>query len=844
MSDNNIDTPHLSLSILVIHADPILGQQVRDTLLSYGYRNVMLLEKVRDALSVLRKQRVGALVCDTELDELDGWRVSRLVRSDALRCEASIPIIMTTSTWCERIAEVTAREYGINALVPMDDLDTLPAILLKHFQEVFTATKPRVLVVEDEEDTADLIKRILSNRFAVDIAEDGEEGLNVWREQRHDLVLLDVMLPKMEGPEVLREILAIKSNQPVVIMTAHAPVEQAEQLLIDGASDYIPKPFRAEQLRTVTEIALRRDDYMVSNQQFADRVRSLAEREAAYRDVSEMHKHLLNNLQTVVMELDSDLSITFLNEAWTRIFGYEVNSSLNNPFKQFLASQDGRKFRAIEGRFRSVLSGDKDYCELEVILLDTKQGQRWANLRVSRSSSFKNREGLTICLDDISRRKQAQEQLEFLAMHDSLTGLYNRNYFENVLQELSSEAQSSEGIHGLMYIDLDYFKVINDTFGHHRGDQVLKQVAEVINQQIRETDIFCRFGGDEFALLMQNLDSETLVDIAHKIKDEISGFVYTIGTQTINLGCSIGISILDGSAKDAEGYLIQADVALYVAKHRGRNNVHIYNPEDGESEELRRNVDWARKIRQALTQDRLLLHFQPIMHIASGEIVYHEALVRMLDDDDNIIMPGKFIAALESTGDMALLDRWVIKQAIRLLSKHSQLNKVAINLSAQAFKDENLVPIIRESLQESGVEGSMITFELTESASLVDLRGTQQVIDELHALGCSFAVDDFGSGFSSFAYLKELTADYIKLDGSFIRNLDTDNVDRALVRSIIDVVQTLGRKTVAEFVENQAILDFLKDNDVDFAQGYFIGKPVGIDEIKTLSPQKNTTQSS
>jgi len=831
MSDNNANNPHASLNILVVHSDPNLGRRIHATLSAVEYRNIILVNRARDALGVLRKQSMDALICDIDLDELDGWRISRLVRSGALRCKSTIPIIVTSSTWCERIAEVTAREYGINGLVAIENMQALPPLLSESFSKEFALAKPSLLVVEDEEDTADLILRILRQRFNIEIASDGELGLEAWTKRRHDLVLLDVMLPKLDGQGVLSGILNLKSNQPVVIMTAHAPVEQAEDLLIRGASDFISKPFRPEQLRTVAEVALRRDDYMVSNHQFAERVRSLAEREAAYREVSEVHKHLLNNLQTVVMELDEDLNITFLNEAWERVFGFEVSASLNYPFRHFLAGQDGRRLREIEGRFKSVLSGDKDHCELELILQDSKERQRWAQLRVSRSSSFNDEEGLTICLDDISRRKQAQEQLEFLAMHDSLTGLYNRNYFEVALNDLLKNIDVAPQVHGLIYIDLDYFKVINDTFGHHRGDQVLKRVAKIVNQQIRETDVFCRFGGDEFAIIMRDLDIETSVEIAEKIKDEISAFVFTIGKQTINLGCSIGISAIDGSAEDAEAYLVQADVALYVAKHRGRNSVHIYNPADGESDELRRNVDWARKIRQAMVDDRLILHFQPIMHIKTRRVVYHEALVRMLDDNNDIVMPGQFIAALESTGDMSLLDRWVIKQAILLLSLNPQLNKIAINLSAQAFRDENLVPVIRESLANAKIDGSMITFELTESASLLDLRATQKVIDELHHLGCSFAVDDFGSGFSSFAYLKELSADYIKLDGSFVRNLDTDNVDQALVRSIIDVVQTLGRKTVAEFVENEKILDFLHEHDVDYAQGYCIGKPVAVEDI-------------
>ncbi len=839
MTDNNSDNPYLKLNILVVQSESPLGERIRAILSAEGYVRVVAVETARGALSILRTQPIDVLICDIDLDELDGWRLSRLVRSGVLRCSATIPIIVTTSTWCERIAEVTAREYGISGLISIEDLDTLPSVLWDCLSAGFKVTKPQLLVVEDEEDTAELIRRILTVRFDVEIATDGQAGLNAWLARRHDLVLLDVMLPIMEGPEVLEGILSEKPNQPVVIMTAHAPVEQAEELLIRGAADFISKPFRPDQLRSVTEIALRRDDYLVSNDQFALRVRSLAEREAAFREVSEIHSHLLNNLQTVVMELDSELNITFVNEAWCRLMGFSSDESLNQPFKEFLADKDGRKYRSVEGRFKAVLAGERDTSELELRLQDSRQQEHWAQLRVSCYALDDQQPRLTICLDDITRRKQALEQLEHLAMHDSLTGLYNRHYFERLLQNLAKDAKRNHQVHGLIYMDLDYFKVINDTYGHHQGDDVLRQVAQVVETHIRSTDVFCRFGGDEFALILHNLESSTdnpsldksLLNIADLIKTAVSEHPFRIGNQAFHLGCSIGVSLIDGTAIEADGYLMQADIALYVAKHRGRNLVHMYNPEDRESEELRMNVDWSRQIRQAMLEDRLVLYFQPIIEIANNTVAYYEALIRMRDIDDQIIMPGKFIAALESTGEMGLLDRWVIKRAIAMLSEYPQLSNIAINLSAQAFRDDNLVPIIRESLEANQVNGSSITFELTESASLFDIKVTRRVIKELHQLGCSFAIDDFGSGFSSFAYLKELPADYIKLDGSFIRNLHQDKVDQALVRSIIEVIHTLGRKTVAEFVENQEILDFLADNGVHYAQGYHIGKPVPVTEL-------------
>lgn len=291
---------------------------------------------------------------------------------------------------------------------------------------------------------------------------------------------------------------------------------------------------------------------------------------------------------------------------------------------------------------------------------------------------------------------------------------------------------------------------------------------------------------------------------------------------------------------------MRADIALYVAKGRGRNLIHQYDPADNESEELRRCINVSQKIRKAIIEDRMLLYFQPIFDIKKDEISYYEALIRLKDIDGNIVGPIEFIPALEASGEMHLLDRWIIKLATNTLKNYPELKHIAINLSAQAFKDERLVPSILESLKDTGVNPSRITFELTESASLFNLSITQRVIAELHKLGCSFSVDDFGSGFSSFSYLKDLPADYIKLDGSFIKNLHKDMVDQTLVRSIIQVIQALGKKAVAEYVENQEILEILKEMGIDFVQGYHIGRPAPVDQLfprKTLDDQELLTAS-
>lgn len=822
----------MNVQVLVICRDGEMLTRIEKLLNEAGYTGIAKAQSAKAALSFIRKQHVDMVVTTLDLGDLDGWRLSRLIRCGALNCPATLPILVLTEVWCQRVSEVTAREYGINRLLPLSQLGVLGDEMRKCLKgEYLPHKKPRLLVIEDSVDTADLVKRVLERQYVVDLADNGEAGLALWRQHHHPLILLDYMLPNMSGREILESIAAEDPNQAVVMMTAHSSSELAEDMMLLGATDFIPKPFRTEQLRKVCELAVKHEDFVLSNQQFEKQVRSLEESEQAYRRVSETHQQLLHNLQTVVMELDENYQLRFLNYPWKVLMGFEVEESLGRPLKDFLPDEAEADYINLEARLEEVLRERTNHCELELCLQDKRGHRLWAQMKVRRSAQNR-RPSLTICLDNITKRKEAQEQLEYLAMHDSLTGLFNRHYFEESLKHMYADAIRNRRQHGLVYIDLDYFKIINDSFGHREGDEVLRQISNLMSRRVRASDVLCRLGGDEYAILAHDVDEQGMYEIAADIQAIVNDFTYQSQGHRVNLGCSIGLSIIDGNATCAEEHLMQADIALYVAKGRGRNIIHKYDPEDNESEELRSRINWTQQVRAAIADNRILLHFQPVYDLSQHTIAYYEALVRMENTRGKLVYPNSFIPALENTGEMHLLDRWIVKLAIEAVSKAPELKRIAINLSAQAFKDENLVPIIKQSLTNFNVEPSSITFELTESASLFNLNVTKKVIEDLHAIGCSFAVDDFGSGFSSFAYLKELPADYIKLDGSFIRNLHNDEVDKALVKSLIQVVQALGKKAVAEFVENQEILQILQEFGVDLVQGYHIGRPLSVADIQ------------
>ncbi len=825
--------------ILLVNSDQQARTSIKQILNNADYKHITEAEKGSSAIEVLRREPVDILISDIELDELDGWRLSRMVRSDIFCCERGIPIVLVAQTWCERIAETTAREYGINHVLSFENREVLPQILEGlncKMEQMFRM--PSILVIEDNPEASQLVERILKQRFEIDLALDGETGLKKWVEHRHELVLLDVMLPGMSGPEVLQAIFKIRPEQPIVIMTAHSTMERAQELMLAGAADFIAKPFRTEQLRRVCEIASRREDYLISNEQFAERVKSLKESETAYKRISERHQHLLDSLSTVVIELDTDYSICFLSMAWEWLTGHSVESSIGKKLSDFFPDEIDSENEAYQSQIESLISGSQKKCRFELRLFDKNNNHLWVECRFDVMTHKDGKQSISGCIDNITDRMVVQQELEYQAMHDALTGLYNRHYFDMTLTHMVASNERSGAKHALLYIDLDHFKIVNDTLGHHHGDDVLKQIAKLLENRLRDSDILCRIGGDEYAVLLSDTDCNHATKIAKTLCEIVDEYTCIISGQVFEISCSIGICEISGTSHNHDEYLTQADSALYVAKKRGRNQTHVYDSGDQETAELKKTVDWARRIKKAIANDKLVLYSQPVLKISTGAIAYYEILVRLLADDGSIIPPGNFIPALEQAGEMATLDHWVIRQSIALLSDNQQMNSVAINLSAQAFADEHLVPMIEETLDKHAVDAGRITFELTESAGLSNIAATTLMINRLRELGCKFAIDDFGTGFSTFAYIKQLPADVLKIDGSFIRNMDKDPVNLALVKAICDVSRALGKQSVAEFVENEEILVLLKELEVDYAQGYHIGFPEPVNE----SLQKIITQ--
>lgn len=782
------------------------------------------------AVVLLKTLHIDCVVSDIYLEGVDGWRLARMVRSGVFNCEADIPFLLVSSTWCKRIAEKTAREFDIDHLLPFDQYSRLKDLLSESVVRHREQRLDRVLAIEDTEETAHLVQRILKQRFEVDIAPEGETGLALWREKKHSIVLLDVMLPGISGPEIMAQILSEKPDQTIVIMTAHGSMDLAEELVTKGASDFISKPFQANQLRKVCEIAAHREDFMISNQQFAETVNSLEESQASLVKQAQEHKDILDNLTSSIVELDAEGQIVFVNSTWVEMTGWKEQESMGRAFTDVVYVDPYSSTLEISNAISRVANDASARFRLQFKLKDRFGEAVWVEARLTGRQNGNHPASVFISVDDISARRHAEQKLEHLAMHDPLTGLHNRYFFDNELIRIAALAKHNQLQHALLYIDLNHFKAINDTQGHQQGDLVLRRVAEQLLERTQETESLFRLGGDEFALFLADIDVEGAKSAAKSICRLIEDEKYVTEGQSFKVSCCVGISMIDGSLDKPQDYLQRADIALYVAKGYGPGGVHLHTDQDQESDNVRLSMQWLHMVRQAIEQDNLVLHFQPVYHIPTSKVAYYEALVRLVIDE-RLVYPGEFIPALERFHEVSILDQHVVAKAISTLAQQPGLKKLAINLSAQAFHNEQLVPLIEQKLHEYNVSPSNIIFELTESASLSNLSATLSMVKTLANMGCSFSIDDFGTGFSTFSYLKSLPADTVKIDGSFVKEMKNSENDRALVRSIRDVASTLGKLAVAEFVEDQITLDLLKEFKVEYAQGYFLGKPQPIESL-------------
>ncbi len=566
-------------------------------------------------------------------------------------------------------------------------------------------------------------------------------------------------------------------------------------------------------------------------------ITNLKEAEAALRAEKERALVTLESIGDGVIATDAAGYVEYLNPVAEQLTGWQARDALAKPLTEIFHVVDEDTRQLVEDPVRACLRGRNTYrIPGHPILLATGNDSEHSIEANTAPILDEQRRvtGTVLVFHDVTELRGLARDMTYQASHDMLTGLVNRREFE-IRTVQAIEAAKREGLqHALCYLDLDQFKVVNDTGGHIAGDELLKQLAAVLQARIRDSDTLARLGGDEFGVLLEACPLSKAKEIAEDLRGVIKAERFEWQGHSFEIGVSIGLVAITADSGDLADILSAADAACYVAKEQGRNRTHVFDAEDTALVQHHSHMQWVQRLQKALENGSFELYCQRVQAVADSVtgMRYNEILLRMMEAGEEMIAPGFFIPAAERYHLMPAIDRWVVHEALRRLSGKQiwQTGECyAINLSGQSLGDENLLEFVTSELDSSGVSAERICFEITETAAVANLRSAQRFIAALRKRGCVFALDDFGSGLSSFAYLKRLPVDYLKIDGRFVKDMLTDPIDHAMVDSINQLGHVVGVQTIAESVENKAILDRLELLGVDYAQGFHVHRPEPLD---------------
>ncbi|WP_165855636.1 putative bifunctional diguanylate cyclase/phosphodiesterase [Marinobacter sp. JSM 1782161] len=540
-----------------------------------------------------------------------------------------------------------------------------------------------------------------------------------------------------------------------------------------------------------------------------------------------------------ILQVGADGRMLDANQAAAEILGRPVDSLRSHRLEDLIHPED----RLLsESSRRDLLTGHTASYTVEQRLQKTGGDLLWARLTVSRMQEGQQGPGyFVVMLEDISESRRMAMKLSYQATHDELTGLLNRREFEHRLAAMLGQTRAEGGQHALCFIDLDQFKVVNDTSGHGAGDELLRQVSRLAADSVRERDVLARLGGDEFGLILEDCDLDTASGIAEKLRAALEDIVFTWEGKSHSIGASIGVVPVSAQAPDISGLLRAVDIACYMAKEGGRNRVYLSAEDDQQLHRQQGEMAWLNRIQTALLENRFHLDAQLIVPSSGAKPgLRYEVLIRLTGEEGQPIPPSAFLPAAERFGIINKLDRWVVTEVLNTLARHpdhlTQLEACHINLSGRSFDQPDFTGFVVAQIEQSRVPAHKLCFEITETAAAQNLSDVQDFMQRLAGLGCTFALDDFGTGVSSFSYLSLLSVDFLKIDGSFVRHIGDRPTDRAIVRAIHEIGHTLGMQTIAEFVETEAVRANLERLGVNYLQGFGLHRPRPLTDLLQEPP--------
>lgn len=553
--------------------------------------------------------------------------------------------------------------------------------------------------------------------------------------------------------------------------------------------------------------------------------------EALFRE-KESAQITLRSIGDGVITTDAECNVEYINPVAEELTGWKVDDASGRPIDEIFRGFHEETCEPLENPLAVSIRRSRSIKSVRPTLLIRRDG----NELYIESTASPIRDGRgdvtggVLVFHDVSESRELNRRLSYHASHDILTGLVNRAEFESRLERALKSAKAREASYALCYLDLDQFKIVNDSCGHSAGDALLGQLGALLKAKIRWRDTLARLGGDEFGVLLESCSLDEAMKTAEVLRSAIAEFKFMWDDRSFRLGVSIGVVPITADNEDVAALLSAADSACAAAKEAGRNRIHSFQENDIDLMRRRREMQWAARINNALEENRFELFRQTIQPLQSDEDgAHYEILLRMRDESGGIIAPGLFIEAAERYSITPNIDRWVIRNAFRWLvseaDERERLVLCSINLSGQSLGDDKFLPFVIEQFQMSGLDATKICFEITETAAIASYSQANRFINALKELGCKFALDDFGTGLSSFGYLKHFPVDYLKIDGSFVKEILHDPIDREMVRSINEIGHLTGKKTIAEFAENEEIITMLKGMGIDYAQGYGVAEP-------------------